>query len=71
MKNLVKKLIEKRMPRFWQYLVTCRFFCGHLQWMETGNTLGSKLHEHECLKCGKSIYRDSFNPPVSFVENGR
>jgi len=54
-------------PLFWVYAVMCRFFCGHLKWIETGNTLGSKLHEHKCLKCGKSIYRDSFNPPVSYV----
>lgn len=71
MLNKAKSLIVAILPRFWQYLVTCRFFCGHLKWMKTGNTLGSKLHEHRCLKCGKSIYRDSFNPPVSFVENGR
>ena len=54
-----------------QSSVIGRFFCGHLQWMKTGNTLGSKLHEHKCLKCGKLIYRDSFHLPVSFVENGR
>jgi hypothetical protein len=65
-----KYLIEK-LKALRQLFVTCRFFCGHLQWVKTGNTLGSKLHEHKCLKCGKSIYRDSFNPPVSFVENGR
>jgi len=68
--NTEETFKEKRHRRFWQYIVTCRFFCGHLQWSVTGKTLGSKLHEHKCLKCGKSIYRDSFNPPVSFVENG-
>lgn len=27
MKDLIKKLIEKRMPRFWQYLVKCSRRC--------------------------------------------
>ena len=57
-------MIEK-LKALRQLFVTCRFFCGHLKWVKTGNTLGSKLHEHKCLNCGKSIYRDSFNPPVS------
>jgi len=71
MLNKVRSFIVAGLLRFWKYIVTCRFFCGHLQWVETGKTLGSKLHEHKCLKCGKSIYRDRFNPPVSFVENSR
>ena len=44
-----------------------RFFCGHVKWMETGNTIGNKLHEHKCVRCNKMIYRDRFNPPISYV----
>lgn len=63
--------IQTRLPRFCVGAVTFRFFCSHLQWQKTGKILGSKLYEHKCLKCGKSIYRDRFNPLVSFFENGR
>jgi hypothetical protein len=48
------------------YSVMQRIFCSHLKWIKTGETLGSKLEEHKCLKCNKKIYRDRFNPPISY-----
>lgn len=49
------------------YSVMQRIFCRHLKWIKTGNTLGSKLNEHKCEKCNKKIYRDKFDPPISYV----
>jgi len=51
--------------------VICRFLCGHYQWKKTGDTLGSKLDVWQCKKCRKKIYREKFDPPISYVENGR
>lgn len=42
-------------------------FCSHIKYIKTGKVLG-RLHEYKCKKCGKSIYRDYFNPPISLIE---
>ena len=46
--------------------VITRLFCGHYKWIKTGDTFGC-LYEHECQKCGKKIYREILDPPVSIV----
>lgn len=56
------------LKRFREYIVTISFFCPHLEWIKTDEMLGCNLYEYKCLKCGKLIYRDSFNPPVSFFK---
>ena len=43
-------------------------FCTHL-WLKTRTKFGARLNKHKCLKCEKEIYRDDFNPPVSYIEN--
>jgi hypothetical protein len=55
-----------RQPLFWVYVVMCRFFCSHLKWVKTGNTMGY-LYEHKCKNCGKKIHSGVLDPPISFV----
>jgi len=45
-----------------------KIFCLHIFFFKTGNILGDRLHEWECQKCGKKIFREYFNPPVNFIE---
>jgi transcription elongation factor Elf1 len=61
-----KQFIKQFRKRLKQ-IINLRFFCGHIQWIKTGNKIGVNLNEHKCIKCGKKIYKDSFNPPISYI----
>lgn len=46
-------------------------FCPHEKWSD-GNRINKNIRlglvEHVCLHCGKTIYREPYDPPISKLD---